>query len=80
VNATYDSSTGDYAFRVNESAGSSGTNAKTISTNNAGIGYDYPGNAQDLNSQVAEIIVYNRVLTSPEITSIETYLNSKYGI
>lgn len=36
--------------------------------------------AEGSNFQIAEVIVYNRGLSSSEITSVENYLGTKYGI
>jgi hypothetical protein len=80
ANATYNSTTGAYAFRLARAASGSGTNAKTISQNSFGIFYNPANTSEDMNSKIAALIVYNRVLTSTEITSVETYLNSKYGV
>jgi hypothetical protein len=30
--------------------------------------------------KIAEIIIYNRILTTPERQQVETYLNQKYAI
>jgi hypothetical protein len=40
-----------------------------------GYGYGY-----ELDGDVAEIIAYNRVLTTPERQQVEAYLNDKYEI
>lgn len=39
-----------------------------------------PTTAQSSNFQIAEVIVFNRTLNSTEYTSVETYLNGKYGV
>ncbi len=80
-NLTYDASSGAYSFRVNRSAGGSGTNSQTLTGEQTGIG----GNGcystgEYLEGQIAEFILYNRVLTGGEITTVETYLNGKYGL
>ncbi|WP_165920183.1 LamG-like jellyroll fold domain-containing protein [Chthoniobacter flavus] len=38
----------------------------------------YNGNAEFLNAQVAEVLIYNRALSSTEREAVETYLNLKY--
>ena len=80
ANVTYDSGSGACAFRVNETAAYSGTNAVSFSNPTNFIGVQYSNNSEYLNSKVAEIIVYTRVLSSGEIATIEAYLNAKYGI
>jgi hypothetical protein len=78
-NATYVSSTGAYAFRVARTAAGSGTGATLAGTGPQGdIGGDL-GSA-GLNGDLAALIVYNRVLTGPEITSVENYLFTKWGV
>lgn len=80
VNATFDSSTGAYAFRVARATSGSGTTAQAITAQTTGIGYNVQSNSQDLNASVAAIIVYNRVLTGPEIAAVEAYLLAKWGV
>jgi Concanavalin A-like lectin/glucanases superfamily len=79
-NATYNQSTGAYAFRIGRSAAGSGANAVAITAGTDGIGYDPQIAGRELNGLLAEIIIYNRVLTSTEITTVENYLFSKWGI
>lgn len=80
-NVTYDSSTGAYAFRQSSAANGSGTNIKPITQNSTVIGYNgVGGGGEFLNGKLAELIVYNRVLTGPEIASVEAYLLAKWGV
>jgi len=44
------------------------------------IGYQYQNGNHFLNGKVAEVVIYNRVLTTPERQQVEAYLNSKYQI
>ncbi len=78
-NVTYNDSTGAYAFRVARTAAGSGTNAQTITVGTTTIGA-IPGYGDYLNGKVAEIIIYNRVLSSTEITTVENYLYTKWGV
>lgn len=80
VNATYDSSTGAWAFRVARAASGSGTNVQAITAVTTGIGYNVAAASQDLNASLAVVMVYNRVLTAPEIASVEAYLLAKWGV
>jgi hypothetical protein len=41
---------------------------------NSGAGF------RALQGTIWEIIIYNRILTAPEITQVETYLSTKYGL
>lgn len=79
-NMTYDDSSGVWAIRVARTAAGGGTSSGTISSQTNGVFYDPQTNTQDFPGMCAELIVYNRVLTSGEITSVETYLNSKWGV
>lgn len=80
-NYTYDDSTGNFAFRSSQAANGSGTNLKAISqplTNllwftTGGVNLDWVGD-------VAEIIIYNRVLNGTEISNVESYLHTKWGV
>jgi hypothetical protein len=79
-NATYNDTTGAFAFRVARAADGSGTNIQAVTAAFDSIGFDRGTSTGDPNAQVAELIIYNRVLTGGEITSVENYLNSKWGI
>lgn len=48
-------------------------------SSNTGVGNEFIGGGEDPSS-IAEMIVYNRVLTTPERQQVEAYLNSKYEI
>jgi hypothetical protein len=80
ANATYDSSTGAFAFRIAKAAAGSGTNAKPITARSTSVGYDKQGNTNFLNAKLAAVIVYDRVLSSVEIAAVEAYLTSKWGV
>ncbi len=81
LNVTYNSSTGAYAFRRDRATDGSGTNAKSITGNWLLLGETSSGgNILTLDGQIAAFIMYNRVLSGAEITTVETYLNGKYGL
>jgi len=44
------------------------------------IGIASPGGPYTFKGKVAEIVMYNRVLTNPQRQQVETYLNTKYAI
>jgi hypothetical protein len=82
-NATYTASTGAYAYRQARTANGSGT----TSTGAGGLaaatvfGADFNPTSSPLNgATVFATIVYNRVLTSTEITNVENYLLAKWGV
>lgn len=83
ANATYNSSGGPWAFRVARAASGSGSLSHTVNLGSSGVccaSNNAGGAGGALNAQIAEMIVYNRVLTSTEITTIETYLHSKWNV
>lgn len=80
VNATYNSSTGAYAFRAAQAAQSSGTSVHSVGAASTGIAYNPVTAGSDFNGQIAEMLVYGRALTLTEIQSIETYLHAKWGV
>lgn len=82
LNTTYKSSTGAWTFRVDRVNDNSGTNAQTITGGTfltLGTSPNFGGTGT-LAGQVAEFILYNSVLSAANITTVETYLNSKYGL
>lgn len=78
-NVTYADSTGAWAFRIARTASGSGTNVQTITGNNNTIA-SVPGFSFFLNGLLAEMIIYNRVLTPTEVTNVENYLFAKWGV
>ena len=44
------------------------------------IGFQYQNGNHFLNGKVAEVVIYNRVLTTQERQQVEAYLNAKYAI
>jgi hypothetical protein len=44
------------------------------------IGFQFQNGNHYLNGKVAEVVIYNRVLTTPERQQVEAYLNTKYAI
>lgn len=88
VNATYVPTTGAFAFRQSRATAGSGTGT-TGAGATAGpsaqltnqLGSDINAGSQLLNSSsIAELIVYQRPLTSGQITSVENYLFAKWGV
>jgi len=45
-----------------------------------GIGGNGAGGSLNANMKIAEIIIYNRAVTTPERQQVEAYLNTKYSI
>lgn len=80
ANVSYDDSSGAYAFRVSQAAAGSGTNAQGISATTNGMGYNVAAGGNDLSSMIAEVIVYGRVLSGTEKSTVEAYLHTKWGV
>ena len=80
ANVTYNSVSGAYSFRYAKAALSSGTNIQSITVATTTLGMNAAGTSEFLLGDLAEIIIYNRVLTSTEISTIENYLTSKWGV
>jgi hypothetical protein len=80
ANATYDDSTGDFAFRFDRAAAGSGSNVQAIVSGSNGVGWDPETASFNLDGMLAELIVYDRVLSAPEIAAVEAYLNAKWGV
>lgn len=80
ANATYNCATGAYAFRQSQAAAGSGTGATGAGTGLINsFGSDSGSNLLNLAS-LAELIVFDRLLSPTEITNIESYLNTKWGV
>ena len=79
ANVTYLASTGAFAYRQGRAAANSGTTSTFTVTPSSFFGSD--NGASPLNgASVAEFIAYNRVLSGTEITNVENYLNTKWGV
>jgi hypothetical protein len=83
TNASYNSTTGTGSFRLNRQADGAATVAPVATT---GVlnrlldeGTPNPGAGQ-FTGTVLEVIVYVPQLSAADITTVETYLNQKYGI
>lgn len=81
ANVTYSDSSGAWAYRINRAAAGSGTNIQSITAASDSFAWSTSSPSSTyLNGDIAELIVYNRVLSSTEITTIENYLNAKWGV
>jgi hypothetical protein len=79
LNVTYNATT--IAFRTDRAADGSASASATITANWLVLGANFCGGGiEAYNGQLAEYILYNRVLSGGEITTVETYLNGKYGL
>lgn len=82
ANVTYLASSGAYSFRQASAAAGSGTGATAAGTTPiTWFGADQTvGSAQLLNHSIAEIIIYESVLTLTQIQAVEAYLLAKWGV
>lgn len=78
TNVTRNSTT--IAFRRSQAPDGTTSIANTISANETVIGHDADSNSARFVGQLAEVLIYNRVLTGGEITTVEAYLFGRYGI
>lgn len=80
-NATYFPTTGAFAFRQSRTAAGSGTGLTAAGFSCQFIGSDSGTSTAVLNqTSLAAILIYNRLLTSGEITAVENYLFAKWGV
>lgn len=84
INVTCDASTNP-AFRIDRGADTtiSGASCFAFSTSQLpmySLGYIVASGCCNLNGQIAEVIYYDRKLSSTEITNVESYLHTKYGL
>jgi hypothetical protein len=80
INATYNGTTGAYAFRTARSADGSGTNLQAITAQTTAFGYNISTSNEDAAADLAEFVVYQRVLSGAEISAVEAYLLAKWGV
>lgn len=78
INLTYDLM--NIVFRLNRAADGSVASTTATTANESMIGQSACGTPEFLSGQLAEILVYSRVLSGGEITTVESYLNSRYGL
>jgi hypothetical protein len=69
------------AFRLDRASdATSASSANNLTGTIHSIGDDFRSTNQVYAGYIAEIILYNRVLTGTEVTTIETYFHTKYGL
>ena len=70
-------------FKQNGGSETTATASNVVSIDGISIGGGYTifgESSEQSNSFVAEFIIYNRALTTPELQQVEAYLNAKYAI
>jgi len=79
MNMTYNGTT--IAYRLDRATDIVvGASANAITANEGGIGNNGSNNNEAFFGTLCEVIIYNRVLSGGEITTVETYLNGRYGL
>lgn len=78
ANMSYNNSTGAAVVRLASAADNSATAAQTVSTTQTLLFND--NDAAFFTGTIVEIFAYNTVLSLANKQSVETYLNTKYGI
>lgn len=76
-------STKAYLFRIGRAAAGSGTGSAAFTSTtivSSALFYNGQVNSNFFGGKFAEMLVYNRVLTGPEITAVEAYLLAKWGV
>lgn len=77
----FNTTAGKKAWRIHDGANVTRTGSNITSYASTGQGRIGRGEASDyFNGYLAEVIVYDRVLTSTEVKQIHTYLSVKYGL
>jgi autotransporter-associated beta strand protein len=76
-----ESTSGIYRFlKDNTVIGSTSAGSYNNGSGRSWIIGDRPGNGQQLNGDIPEFILYNRVLTTTEANMVGAYLENKYGL
>lgn len=79
-NATYDDVSGDFAFRIAQANDLSGSSVQSITEPSTSFGWSQGDTGEDAVGDMAEMIIYSRVLTLVQIEAVEAYLNAKWGV
>jgi hypothetical protein len=78
MNYTYDGTT--ITFRLGRASDGSASPSSALSNQESSIGNRAGPPDGWFNGTLVELIIYNRVLSGGEITTVETYLNARYGL
>ena len=82
LNALWSPTSPQLSLSINNNTASTATGAASITNTSEPIivGANLQGSAGFLNGDIAEILVYNKKLSTDELSKIRTYFNSKYNI
>jgi len=76
INASYDNTTA--TFQIDAASDGTAAPGVAITANEVAVGVNLGAGGDWLNGQIAELIVYNRVLTGPEKTQVTNWIKAKY--
>lgn len=80
ANATYNASSGAFAFRQSRTAANTGTGTTGAGITATDTMFADLASAIPASFGIAVAIAYSRILTSAEITEVENYINAKWGV
>ncbi len=73
-------SSNNWTMNLNGTSASTTMTTSTVLSGNYGIGFNKSGNRAFFNGDIAEVILYNSVLSTSQIQQVQAYLNQKWGI
>jgi len=73
-------SSNNWTMNLNGTSASTTMTTSTVLSGNYGIGFNRSGNRAFFNGDIAEVILYNSVLSTSQIQQVQAYLNQKWGI
>lgn len=82
INVTWNNTTRAFAFRLGQANDGSGTGGATPSTNMNAVGWN---DANVITKEpwlgfISHLLVYNAILSGGDITSVEGFLNTEWGV
>lgn len=80
VTATFDQVANTYAFYHNGAASGSGAATQDLLAQTTVIGQRAGGLVEYLTGDLAELLVWSRVLTSTELSTVHSYASARYGV
>jgi len=79
-NVTYSGATGNIAFKIARTAAGTVSAATHPLAGGSNVIMSENSGTNPFNGLLAELIIYQRVLSGAEITLVESYLNTKWGV
>lgn len=72
-------SSNSWTMNLNGTSASTTMTTSTVLSGNYGVGFNKSGNRAFFNGDIAEILIYNSVLSTAQLQQVQTYLNQKWG-